>query len=571
MAGNIGIFDLAKSAGIRHIVPNMITILKKAETPMHPKISFARIGRFALLSSIIIFFLFGGISCSQRIPRHKLPQPILPDYPEIESMYWEAWELLNEHVHKGTRQNRFAKRYLHSGEEGIINQWRTISMVLFAAYGWNYFPVMESLDNFYERQRPDGYISRIFLETTGEGAQSVTLKEPMVHPPLFSWAELQYYRISGDSERLAKVFPVLEKYFDWLDKNCRARDDAAPLYYNSVFGSGMSNLPRGNFEYGAWVDMSAQMAAFARDLSIMAQILGEEPKVRLYEEEYGEISAQVQELLWDTDLTFYYDMNRDSRYYYEKTVAGIWPLYAGIPDQDDAQSLVAHLKDTTEFCRPHMFPSVAADETDYNPAGFSWRGGVWGIVNYMIIQGLHHYQEDTFAREAAWNHVSQMAQIYADAIQDSTLLDPGYPFTDLHQIWTMYAPDRVAPGTRWDAQYYCDPGVIVFSGHGPISILIEEILGFRVDATQDRLVWSPWLMEKHGIRNLRFGDNDVTLWCDKRDGEQLPLTIHGGTNSELALEISIGDEVFSFDFPGGSIELTLLPGIEMTVRKDSGF
>ena len=299
---------------------------------------------------VVMFTLFLIVnSCSNKAPRSRLPQPILPDYPDIVKLYWEAWDILNKHVIKGTRENNFAKRYINSEHEGMIHQWSTISTSLFAIYGYNVLPVMESIDNFYCRQRLDGFISRLYLESSGEPAFSTTAKEPMINTPLFTWIELKYFHVTDDSSRLYNIFPILERYFYWIDTYCKGRDEASLLYYTTPLGSGMENLPRGGLEFGGWVDLSAQMALFAHDLSLISKYIGERSKSQYFLQRYNQISKQVQDELWDSDSTFYYDKTREGKHIKVKTIAGFWPLLAKIPFKSDAMKLIAHLKDTTEF------------------------------------------------------------------------------------------------------------------------------------------------------------------------------------------------------------------------------
>ncbi len=518
---------------------------------------------------VVIFTLFLIInSCSNKAPRSRLPQPILPDYPDVVKLYWKTWDILNKHIVRGTRENNFAKSYINTEQEDLIHQWNTISTSLFAIYGYDVFPVMESIDNFYNKQRFDGFISRLYLEASGESAYSTTTKEPMINPPLFTWVELKYFEITGDSSRFSKIFPILERYFFWIDTHCKGKDKVSQLYFTTPFGSGMENLPRDNLEFEGCVDISAQMALFAHDLSLIAEHLGKRSKSQYFHRRYNQISKQVQSKLWDSDSSFYFDETRGGRHFRVKTIAGFWPLLAEIPSRTNAMKLIAHLKDTTEFKRPHMFPSVAADEQDYHPDGFYWRGGVWGIANYMIVQGLHKYNEYSYAAEVAWNHVANMADIFSKFLPDSSLIDYNFHKFPFHTIWQLYSPEEKAPGTRWDANKYGEPECIAFSGHGPISMLIEDIIGIEVQAPDDKLTWRSWMLNKHGVKNLRFGDNIVTIWCEKRDltassaqagKDLLPYIVHGETNSSITVNFIIGDESFSVDFDKGHIELAIMP------------
>jgi len=428
---------------------------------------------------------------------------------------------------------------------------------LFGVYGHSIFPVMPSLDNFYRGQRSDGFISRVYNNMTGEYLHIPSVNEPMINPPLFTWAELKYFQLTGDKRRLKKYFPVWEKYFEWLDSFCRGKGEAATLYYNTTNGSGMTNSPHGLNNLGGWTDMSAQMALFAEHLAKSAQVIGEHSKAALYQRRYREIAAEIRLKLWNEDDGFFYDLISEGRPLRVKSTAAFWTLLAGIPDSAQAAELILHLKNSGEFSRQHLFPSLAADEDDFNAGGAYWRGGVWSYENYMIINGLKRYGEYEMAATAAWNHITNMEKVFANYLPDTALIDEKYRSECHETVWELYSSENEAPGTRWDTRNLCQPNYIPAAGHGPVAMLIEDVLGFNADGTADELIWRPWLLNRHGIRNLQFGNNLVTIWCEKRESKEAPLVIKGLTNSPFLLTIIIASDTIAIRQPRGRINLEL--------------
>lgn len=82
-------------------------------------------------------------------------------------------------------------------------------MIMFARYGHTVFPAIQSLDNFYYRQRDDGLIWRVFREDNGEEHWWGNFPNT-INPPLFSWAEVESFRLTGDDSRFEPVRPTLE-------------------------------------------------------------------------------------------------------------------------------------------------------------------------------------------------------------------------------------------------------------------------------------------------------------------------------------------------------------------------
>ncbi len=516
----------------------------------------AQIIAFILL--IILTALF-FLQCSSYVPKRRLPEPIIRDNPEFIDVYWEAWRLIQHSRERGNRHNGFPKRYLNPTGNDVIDQWSTLSMALFTIPGSQVYPVMPTLDLFYEKQRSDGFIARAYIGNSGDALHLPTQQDPMIHPPLYSWVELKYFQWTADTLRLKRVFPVLEKYFNWIDAYCRGKYETGNLYYNTPIGSGMMNLPRGNIEFGGWSDLSAQMAMFADQLSQIALITGNNVKCQHYTKRYNEISAAIQAELWNSDSTFYFDVNREGKQSKTFTIAGFWSLLAKIPDAKNARKLISHLKDSSDFRLRHMFPSVSIRELEYDPKGFFWRGGVWGITNYMVVQGLLKYGELDFAQKAALNHLENISKVYHEfgIEQDPDL--PQDTQKNNHCIWELYAPEEDEPGTRWDAVKYGAPNEIAFSGHGPILFLIQNILGFDADAPNDALNWHITRRDQHGIQRLSFGDNCVSVWSEKRDPGSELLSIYGNTNSDVLINFFVQSDTFSVDFDPGPIEVSFIP------------
>jgi hypothetical protein len=117
----------------------------------------------------------------------------------------------------------------------------------------------------------------------------------------------------------------------------------------------------------------------------------------------------IQKLLWNEPEGFFYDRDIRTGLPIEvKSVNGLYPLWAGIPDQRQAGRLVReHIMNPKEFWSAHPLPSYALNERNYTqhhvpcplidiyyalPEGHcNWRGGLWPHGNYMVAHGLRRY------------------------------------------------------------------------------------------------------------------------------------------------------------------------------------
>ncbi len=488
--------------------------------------------------------------------RRGVPEPILDQDPELVELYHAAWGFALDHVMAGTADNGFADWFMDEAFCELIFQWDSCFMVLFGVNGLDAFPVMPTMDNFYGVQQDDGYICRIVDEATGEAmSDGSDDSEPMINPPLFAWAELRYVQRSGDLSRLPRVLPVLDAYADWLDANVRTEPN---LYYTSMLGSGMDNAPRDS-AYDAWVDQSAQVALARRNMGDLYTLLGEHDSASAQYELADTVCGWVQEYTWDADEGWFFDLDQDGAYLTEKTLAGVWPLVAGCATDEQQAAVFAHLQDPSEFWRVHVFPSTAADAESYDPAGYYWRGGVWAPTTYATIQGLIEAGRRDLARAATDNHLRNLLQIYTDYTPDSSLLAEEARGDGTQTLWELYAPDSVAPGTRWDETYLGRQDFVGWTGLGPIALLLEVEIGLEPDAPADTLSWYLHRSDRHGVQGYRFGDQLVDLEVAERGSADEIATITISTTDDMRLQVEAAGSWTRFELEAGTHTLEVDP------------
>lgn len=482
--------------------------------------------------------IWRGIVLRHALPltpyRSYLPTPVLDSQPTWIALYWEAWRMAWEKVSFGTSQNGFVAAYMDEGFNEQIYQWDSSFITMFGRYGLRLFPVMPTLDNFYRKQRPDGYIQRVYSETTGQEAGSPSVDEPMVNPPLFSWVEWDYYRFSGDQSRLAHVFPRLEAYFAWLKNNLR-KPPGKGLYFQTDLGSGMDNTPRNDVTDAAWIDMSSQQALNAWYLWQMAALLQNTTAAQQWEKEYNQLKTDINQWLWHETDGFYYDLLRSGQLAQVKHIGGFWPLLAGIASITQAQRLLAHLKNPQEFFRPHLFPTLSASDSRYAQAGHYWRGSVWAPTNYMVVAGLRRYGFRDFARQAAENHIDNLVKVYLSSV-DPKYIAPEEQDDNYNTLWECYSAESAKPATRWDNTYYSRQDFVGWTGLGPIAMLIEDVVGFEVVGADHTIIWHLSRTDRHGVQNLPLGTkNLVDLIAEARSSLSAPVSVHISAKTAFTL------------------------------------
>jgi hypothetical protein len=99
---------------------------------------------------------------------------------------------------------------------------------------------------------------------------------------------------------------------------------------------------------------------------------------------------------WDEDAGLYYDFDvRSGKRIRINTASTFLPLFAGLPSQRQAERLVEeHLLDPAEYALDsrvqHWVTTTAKTEPAWEPRRY-WRGPVWVIMNWFLLEGLRRY------------------------------------------------------------------------------------------------------------------------------------------------------------------------------------
>ena len=441
-----------------------------------------------------------------------LPQPVMQTDSQWLSMYWKTWELGFAHFKKPPEGSALVSNILDEAFRPTIYQWDMCFMEMFGIYANHIFPCIQSLDNFYCRQHNNGYICRELWESTGNDFAYMGRKNT-INPPLFAWAEINSFKQTGDTNRLKLVLPVIEKYAEWLEldgskgsgwlnQGRKAKGSVHGLYWNTGFGSGMDNSPR---KGTGWVDMSCQMVMQYNYLAEMAGVLNLTEKENEFKAKAKDISDRINKYCWNETDGLYYDVNNSGKQKKRKTIACFWPMMAGVASDTQTARLIINLKDSTTFWRKFIFPSLAANEALYaGKKGGYWHGSVWAPTNFMIIKGLEKYGQEEFARQCSQKFLEGLYEVYKTT----------------GTVWENYSPDYFTPGTPARDKF------VGWTGIGPITLLIENILGFRLEGNKNQLTWHISRTDEHGIKNLRLGSATISAVCLKRKNNEAPCQIH---------------------------------------------
>lgn len=461
------------------------------------------------------------ILVTSRIPSYSelkevLPEPVLKDETLLK-MYWKAMEIAASHIKNPEKNSGLVSTFLDEAFRPNIFQWDTIFMMFFANYFYPHISLISSLDNFYANQHDDGAIWREIKESNGEDFYGV--KKNFINPPLFAWAEWNYYRISMDKGRLQMVLPAIENYMDYLEIQMKAQFSPHRLYWNNPFGSGMDTIPVETSSSHGWVDMSSQMVLAYRSLSKICNELGLLEKSLHYSKLAQSIKDRVNKWMWNEETGLYSDLNESGNKQNVAQIGIFWPMIAEIPSKNQIERMIQKLKDPEFFNTDLPFPSIAKNHPKFDPAGGYWMGAVWAPCNFMTLKGL---EVNDFTEDARI-----FSQRYLDGLVDV--------FKETGTLWETYAPTKDSQGKfRQDAGARKD--FVGWTGLGPITLLIENIIGITLDPINKKIDWDLNRMDLHGIKKLSVGKNTLSLISNPRNSrKEYSLEIDATRSSEKVI------------------------------------
>lgn len=445
----------------------------------------------------------------------KVPRPVLPSRPDLVNMYDKCWVLGLENSDLGTEENGFVDWFIDEGFDERIFQWDTCFALAWAKYSQGGLPNIESLDNFYNAQNPDGAIDGVI----GAGGENTHSKDAInfTRNPLFAWSEYEYYQVTGDDSRIERVLPILKNYSRWVRKHRRRRNGH---FYWSGLSSGMDNSPRtkarGFYPPWGFVDYNGNMALSAWYMIRLARLTGDRETEQEFQQLHDELKTLVNRDMWSEEDQIYWDIDRDGSFLKTKTVASFWPLWGRIAEPRHVEGLVRHLNDPRSFNRPHRIPTTAADEDAYHPEGYYWQGSVWAPTNHMIVKGLEANGEHKLAREIVQNHINNQSIV----------------FRDQETVYENYSPEYVRPGQPWSRSDF-----VGWSADGPIAQLIEHYIGIKPDVPNNKIRWDLLTIEEVGLENLKLGDATLSLKASEREAPDDPVELTLQTDQPYTLEL----------------------------------
>ncbi len=390
-------------------------------------------------------------------------------------------------------------------------------------------------------------ILRVFLELQSEDGQCPQMvrfgKKPyyeITNPPLLAWALLEAADMDDDYELLEQLYPRLSRFHRFIYENRRKN---GLFVWKHSYESGIDNSPRFtdraekvkyDIEHLWAIDYNTWMVLQNDCLAKLAEKLGFTEDQKHFIKRREELKHLINKYMWDEKTGMYYD------YDYQKkelnkipSIASIFPLFAQIPDEDQAAKLIGHIKDEFTFNTLIPFPTIARNYPDFMKD--MWRGAVWINTAYVGIKGLQKYGENELAGELAFKLVNGIAQTYKNEGSIYEFYDPdGYTLEELTR----------KKGNLYKQLTLGGKPVKNFVGWTGLSntMLIEDVLGIHF--YKNELILEPHLpeilLEKKIAVELPYFDKIVYIQSKKSQKIMVEVTSYSDVKSVKASEIYEG-------------------------------
>lgn len=239
-------------------------------------------------------------------------------------------------------------------------------------------------------------------------------------PPFLSTMVAMVYHITKDQHWLRECVHVIEKELNdyWKGKNLEYHQldiglsrycDHNITHQTAEHESGWDMTSRFHdacLDY-APIDLNCCLYKYETDLAYFYRELGEEQRARHYDDEAAHRKHLINKYCWHEDLGFYFDYNHHKQ---EQSLffslAGFFPLWCGIANEEQAHRMVDHLK-LFEF--DGGLATTQKEGLDETFKQWDYPNG-WANLQWIVIVGLEHYHYRDDAKRIAmkWLELNNM-------------------------------------------------------------------------------------------------------------------------------------------------------------------
>ena len=239
--------------------------------------------------------------------------------------------------------------------------------------------------------------------------------------PVQMYLYLEMLKKAEDKSELLALYPKLKHYYEFLagrvkgSTTAKFRSGLTTTYDYFYSSSGMDDYPaqvammnRNIRDTAAPVISSSQVIRSAKILSMAASKLGIAEDVAVYEADIKRITEALNKYSWDDECGYYGYVLHDESYNpigimktadgenCNKGLDGIYPIIAGVCNDEQQKRILSHLKNEKEMLSPYGISAVDMTAGYFMVNGY-WNGNVWFPHQWFIWKAMLDTAEADFA------------------------------------------------------------------------------------------------------------------------------------------------------------------------------
>jgi len=359
-----------------------------------------------------------------------------------ESSYYYAWWIMRV----GLLSTRYytTREVMAPSKTYYIGSWQWDNY--FHALAYRHVDARLAQDQLrilLDHQREDGMIPDAVHDEGTVTHLDFPVEGDVTKPPLLAWAAWKLYEVDHDREFLDEIYgPVVKWNNWWFEKNDLNHNGLCE--YQHPFSSGLDDSPL--WDEGMPVespDLNTYLCLQQEALSKIAAEIGEQEQAVLWEQRAQSLAELMIRHQWDKRSGVFWATRRRKRVDV-LTPLNLFPLITGRMPLAITDRLVEHLTDPKEFWSRYPLPSVAMNQSKFDPLQM-WRGPTWANINYLMIEGLFRCGYAELARELRRRTLE--------------LLAGREDFFEYYNPFNGENPPKAAPIYGWSAALFIDMAI----------------------------------------------------------------------------------------------------------------
>lgn len=252
---------------------------------------------------------------------------------------------------------------------------------------------------FTSRSQPPFFTQQVKLALQAKGARGDADSTEFLRR-MFALAEQEHNQVwLGERQpHHRRVYRDLSRYFDINYLHILASCESGWDHSTRCDEMWLDHLP---------IDLNSILYVREMDLAEFAATLGETDKTTYWRMQAERRRQTMQELMWDEREGFFYDYNwRAERINPHASLAGFYPLWAGLASQDQAERIAEQW--LPKFLQAGGLVTTLQSAPDKQ---WAWPNG-WAPLQWIVAAGLDRYRFHHEAQEARTRWCENCARVF---------------------------------------------------------------------------------------------------------------------------------------------------------------